>query len=239
MSAPAFPAEHARVLPAKPAADELSPWTTFGAVMQALDAVMQGLASLKLTVALFALGIFVILVGTLAQTQADIWQVVRDYFHAWVMWVDINLFLPPSFFPGIGHLDFPLIPAPGGMTIGVLMAVNLLAAHGWRFKIQASGLRLYGGLAVIALGLAITALVIAAGHNDHGFHAKTSFAVDTILRAFLAISGLAWLGGWAGLATYGILPLTKDKATTPVRYIIVGVLSLALVAVGGLFVWRP
>ena len=48
-----------------------------------LAAVMRALASLKLTVTLFALGIFVILVGTLAQQEANIGQVVNDYFHSW------------------------------------------------------------------------------------------------------------------------------------------------------------
>ena len=230
MSSPAFPAEHSPALPAKPRAADLS----LGA---ALDSVMQALASLKLTVVLFALGIFVVLVGTLAQTEADIWQVVRDYFHAWVMWVDINLFFPQSFFPGMKRFDFPLVPAPGGMTIGVLMAVNLLAAHGWRFKIQASGLRLYAGWAVIALGVLITAAVIAAGHNDRGFHAKPSFTWAAFWSAFLAVSGVAWIGCWAALANYGIVPLTKSGATTPVRYIVVGVLAALLVAVGGLLAW--
>src|ERR1044072_828549 len=66
---------------------------------------MQALASLKLTVALFAAGIFIIYVGTTAQQEADIWQVVRDYFHAWVMWLDVNLLFSQAF--------FPFLPPPG------------------------------------------------------------------------------------------------------------------------------
>jgi len=232
MSAPALPAEPTTQLRsrfAKPA-EGLTPWVV-------LDSAMQAIASLKLTVVLFALGIFVILVGTLAQTQADIWQVVRDYFHAWVMWVDINLFFPESFFPDMPRWSLPLIPAPGGMTIGVLMAVNLLAAHGWRFKIQASGLRLWAGLAVIVLGLLITAAVIAAGHNDRGFHAKPSFTWDAFWSTFMALSGVAWLGAWAGLAAYGIVPMTKDKAATPVRLVVVSLLAALLVGIGTLLAW--
>src|SRR3954469_5483853 len=60
--------------------------------------VMRAFASLKLTVALFALGIFIVLVGTLAQQEANIGQVVRHYFHAWLMWVDVNLLFPKAFF---------------------------------------------------------------------------------------------------------------------------------------------
>src|SRR3954466_1885155 len=79
--------------------------------------VMRAFASLKLTVALFALGIFVVLVGTLAQQEANIGQVVRSYFHAWLMWVDVNLLFPKMFFTFMPHLPVPPFPAPGGLTI--------------------------------------------------------------------------------------------------------------------------
>src|SRR3954451_2515401 len=130
MSAPAMDDVRPRIS----AADaELSLTASFTALMRLL-------ASLKLTVTLFALGIFVVLVGTLAQQEANIGQVVRDYFHSWVMWVDVNLLFPKMFFPFMPHIPLPAFPAPGGLTIGTLMAINLLAAHGWRFTIQAHGM---------------------------------------------------------------------------------------------------
>src|SRR5687767_6310031 len=112
--------------------------------------VIRAFASLKLTVTLFALGIFVVLVGTLAQQEANIGQVVSDYFHAWVMWVDVNLLFPKMFLPWVPEFHIPApgflkslsggfitnlhtFPAPGGLLVGSLMAINLLAAHGWRF----------------------------------------------------------------------------------------------------------
>ena len=61
--------------------------------------VLWPLASLKLTVMLFALAIVVILVGTLAQVEMDIWQVLEDYFKPWVTRVDVPLFFPRSWFP--------------------------------------------------------------------------------------------------------------------------------------------
>src|SRR3954463_7972152 len=70
-------------------------------------ALMRLLASLKLTVTLFALGIFVVLVGTLAQQEAHIGQVVRDYFHSWVMWVDVNLLFPKMFMPWMPQIHSP------------------------------------------------------------------------------------------------------------------------------------
>src|SRR6476469_1017287 len=100
--------------------------TAIASPLDALAAVMRAFAS----------RIFVVLVGTLAQQEANIGQVVRSYFHAWVMWVDVNLLFPKMFFPFMPHLPVPAFPAPGGLTIGTLMAINLLAAHGWRFTVQ-------------------------------------------------------------------------------------------------------
>ena len=46
----------------------------------ALSRVLGPLASLKLTVVLFALAIVIVLAGTLAQVNADVWDVVDEYF---------------------------------------------------------------------------------------------------------------------------------------------------------------
>ncbi len=43
-------------------------------------AILTPLASLKLTVVLLLMAIFIVFAGTLAQTEKDIWQVVHDYF---------------------------------------------------------------------------------------------------------------------------------------------------------------
>src|SRR5262245_22169093 len=177
MSAPAIPVTDVQPR-LRDVADVASP-------LDALAVVMRAFASLKLTVALFALGIFVVLVGTLAQQEANIGQVVRDYFHAWVMWVDVNLLFPKMFMPWMPVLHIPApgfltratggfitnlntFPAPGGLAIGTLMAINLLAAHGWRFTIQAKGMRLVLGLIVMLIGLAVGVLIIWSGHNSSG-----------------------------------------------------------------------
>src|SRR5262249_16054187 len=97
-------------------------------VAESFVAVMRALASLKLTVALFALGIFVVLVGTLAQQEANIGQVVRDYFHSWLMWVDVNLLFPKMFLPWMPVIH---IPAPGvvkSATSGFITNFNTFPA---------------------------------------------------------------------------------------------------------------
>src|SRR6185295_2598175 len=131
-----------------------------------LSWILQDLASLQLTVILFALGIFVIWVGTTAQADADIWQVVDKYFRAFFMEVPFKYLFPAQFFPAFLHTLPGRFYAPGGMCVGLMMMMNLLAAHLWRFKIQASGTRLLAGLGMTALGVLITFLVIASGHNS-------------------------------------------------------------------------
>ena len=109
-----------------------------GEQWQALRTALRPLASLKLTVALFAMSILLVLVGTLAQVQSDIWEAVREYFRCWGLWIELRTFSPlinPLF--AMLHLDFdfknvsPILrfPFPGGYTIGVCMLLNLLAAH--------------------------------------------------------------------------------------------------------------
>src|SRR5437870_2918429 len=132
------------------------------AVSSALRGILAPLASLRLTVALFALAIFIVFAGTLAQTEKDIWVVVREFFRTPIAWIDFKVFFPKSFFP-----EMQPIPGgfyfPGGWLIGLVMAVNLLAAHAVRFTMQSSGARLKAGLGVIGLGSLLTWLVIAGG----------------------------------------------------------------------------
>jgi ABC-type transport system involved in cytochrome c biogenesis permease subunit len=197
------------------------------------DGLMKALASLKLTVALFAFAIFVVLVGTLAQTDADIWQVVRDYFHAWIMWVDINLFFPKSFFPKMPHIPVPIFPMPGGMIVGTLMIVNLLAAHGWRFKLQASGTRLWAGLIALAIGIAFTTLIIISGHNAGGFQAQPPIGWHAMWSTLLWLAAAGWVASAVVYVQGQLLPATRAPVMTWLHMLgLVGsAVVLAIVAV--------
>jgi hypothetical protein len=91
--------------------------------------VLRPLASLRLTVALLAMSIFLIFAGTLAQTQEGVWTVVDRYFRSLLVIIPLRIFVPESIarVPGA-------IPFPGGLTLGVLLFINLLGAHATRFK---------------------------------------------------------------------------------------------------------
>ena len=140
-----------------------------------LRTILIPLSSLKLTVALLAMSIVLVFVGTLAQVDRGIWSVMGEYFRSPYVLVPFQLFFPR-------HLEVPgAFPFPGGYTIGLMMLVNLLAAHALRFKIKVRGALLVGSLVIFVAGAAL----ITWFHN--------SPAPGAILT---------WGGGYAG-----VLPL--------------------------------
>jgi len=123
---------------------------------------LRALASLQLTVVLFALSVALVFFGTVAQIDHGIWTVVEDYFWSWVVWVPFDLFhkfgvvffdLDRNSYWG-GHFPFP-----GGKLLGGLMLLNLLAAHLTRFRLtwKRSGiLVLHSGLILLFVGEFVT-----------------------------------------------------------------------------------
>ncbi len=181
-----------------------------------VQSLLMPLASLRLTVALFALSIFLIFTGTLAQVSMDVWDVVRLYFRTWVAYVPLQVFFPPAFFP-----SRPIVtgwfPFPGGWSIGTALGINLLAAHGLRFKIQAQGTRLAAGVGVIALGAAITWLVILGGSGKGGVEGEAVISWYTLwtcmklgLTALVAVAafGLTRLQASERLERHILFPIT-------------------------------
>src|SRR5687768_14894168 len=67
--------------------------------------LLRPLASLRLTVVLFALSIFLVFAGTLAQIDKDIWDVVGQYFRTAVAWIELPIFFPRSW--NVPELAFP------------------------------------------------------------------------------------------------------------------------------------
>lgn len=124
-------------------------------------AVLKPLASLKLTVVLFALSIALIFAATLAQVDQGIWLVMEHYFKVPIAWVPLDLFLG-----GDGRVG-GAFPMPGGVVLGAALLVNLLAAHALRFKLKARGWRLWLGVPalVAACGIVYIFHYVAAPHE--------------------------------------------------------------------------
>ncbi len=126
--------------------------------------------SLKLTVVLLALSMVLVLAGTLAQIDKDIWAVMDQYFRCYMAQIDLFVFFPRTW-------DIPRniwIPFPGGFLIGSLLTINLLMVHSSSFKILAKGGRKIAGIMVLLLGVLVVVGVmrgwgtasVAATQND-------------------------------------------------------------------------
>lgn len=124
--------------------------------------ILKALASLRITVVLFALSVILVFYGTLAQKEQDIWDVVNEYFWSW--WVFIPNRLTTMFLQLFFDLPHSMnapgsIPFPGGKLIFWAIVVNLLAAHATRFEVswRRSGvLLIHGGLALMMVGEFLT-----------------------------------------------------------------------------------
>ncbi len=161
--------------------------------------VIMALGSLKFTVTLLAMTIVLVFAGTLAQVQKDIWQVTDEYFRTLITWIDLQLFFPPSFFPNRPQVSGGFY-FPGGWLLGMLMTVNLLAAHGLRLKIQARGWPVAIGLAAIAMGVLLTTSIVVAGARYDGLRLEawmSGSAAWRIFQATLVVAiGAMWFGVW-------------------------------------------
>src|SRR5262249_61025404 len=122
------------------------------------------LASLRLTVVLYALSLLVVFFGTLAQMDQGLYSVLHTYFRSAFVWVPLQLFVrfAQVFFSVSpeAHIGGS-IPFPGGWLLGTLLLINVLAAHAVRFKLswKRSGvLILHTGLIILMLGELVTGL---------------------------------------------------------------------------------
>ncbi len=265
-----------QTIPKRAAIDMAARGPSIGKVILA---IVQPLASLRLTVALFAASIFIILIGTLAQSREGMWEVMDGYFRSWLAWIHVDAFFPLAWFPsmaagtmraitalgcvvtggcvawacfsvqkprwlwqvlGASSITYGFISAllamifgafwfPGGAAIGSLLLVNLLSAHLIRFKPQAKGGRLAMGLAVAAVGIWITYLIIAAGHSAEGLQAVPIFSMPTLW----ALCRIGFT-----LATIGLVALTASVAVkTPQRTVEITALSGLSLLFSVLAVW--
>jgi len=164
-----------------------------------IKSILSSLASLRLTVVLFAMSMFLVLAGTVAQIDKSIWRVTGEYFRCFIAWIDLAVFFPRAWSVP-GGLYFP-----GGWLIGSVLVLNLLAAHAVRFKVRASGLRLGVGLVVLAAGSVLIWMVFR-GVFAQEVAATEGDAFWRVLRR------LALGGGVAIVLLAGCLLLFRKRA---------------------------
>ncbi len=174
-----------------------------------LQSILKPFASLKLTVALLATSMLLILVGSLAQARRDVWLVVHEYFRTWIAWIQVKDFFPPSMFPSLIDKDwtafpFAQFPYPGGWLIGALLCVNLLAAHLYRVRITVKGKRLFLGIAAMIAAICLTVAIIFGGDNNGQLQGEPLVSFDALWNILLVTLGGVALGSLAmALSKFG------------------------------------
>lgn len=112
-----------------------------------MDRVVQFFTSLRLTVVLLCLAMVLVFVGTLSQVRLGLYTVQSEYFRSFFLtWTP----------PGTGW-KIPVFP--GGWCLGLLLLMNLLAAHIKRFKFawkKAGILLTHAGLILLLVGQFVT-----------------------------------------------------------------------------------
>lgn len=160
--------------------------------------VLKALGSLKITVTMFTLAIFIVLFGTLAQDEMDLAAVKREFFNCWIAHVPLDVLFPVTLIPHdepyLGGFGFYF---PGGATIGLILLINLIAAKTTRFSVQSKGLQLWGGILVSLLGMALVVAVIVSGHAANGLQGQPPMEYDTLwglLKGGCVVLTLALVG---------------------------------------------
>ncbi len=163
----------------KPATNPLKQW-------------LQPLASLRLTVVLLGMSIFLVFVGTLAQIDGGIWTIVSQYFRSWFVLVPLKLFSQlGQIFLGLPETwSLPgYLPFPGGWTLGAMLMLNLVAAHAVRFRMtwKRSGVMiLHAGLIILMLAEFVTGLFQIEAKMTIGTNETVNF-VENSRKVELAI----------------------------------------------------
>ncbi len=144
-------------------------------------AILKAMGSLKITVTFFALGILIILFGTLAQDEMTLAEVKRYFFNCWIAKIPFDVLFPVTLFPhDEPYLGGYGIYFPGGATIGLVLLVNLIAAKTTRFSVHAKGLRLWIGMVIAGLGASLITAVIVGGHTADGLQGEPPISYDTL-----------------------------------------------------------
>ncbi|MFP6764916.1 MAG: hypothetical protein VB858_14920, partial [Planctomycetaceae bacterium] len=201
------------------------------AFINPLRLIVVRLSSLKLAVAMFACSLFLVMIGTLAQVDADIWDVVDQYFRCWIAWIPLRtmhpLFARIESIEPIRDFFHELSPSigiwfPGGFLIGAIMTVNLISAFLIKFHIQARGVRLWLGLIVSTIGLGGVGIAVLSGDSQTGLQ-EAGISWDT-LWSYLQLLTVALLA----VNLWGIYNTAKKKQPEWIPLVVsAGLLSVA------------
>ncbi len=186
------------------------------------------MGSLKITVTMFALGMVILLFGTLAQDEETLVDVKNHYFNSWVANIPLDVLLPVTIFPHEQRIPF-VIPIPGGATVGLVLLINLIAAKLTRFSMNAKGGKLVAGLFFCTLGAILMGLIVLGAHRGDGLQGEPPFSYDFL---WILCKSTVWIFTVAAL----VLALRWPAKTTLV-YALTWVLFSILLLLSVFLLW--
>jgi hypothetical protein len=119
-----------------------------------LDRLVNLFTSLRLTVVCLCLAILLVFVGTIEQVPLGLYKVQSEFFRSFLIY----------WTPGGTNWHIPAYP--GGWLIGMVLLMNLLAAHIKRFKFERRKIGIFlihGGLILLLVGQFVTELFQVEG----------------------------------------------------------------------------
>ncbi len=185
MSASSIPSSRASIFEIDKFLANLSAWQ-----------VLKLMGSLKITVCMFFLAIWLVLFGTLAQDEQNLEVVKAEYFNSFIAIVPFDVLLPITIFPHEKPLP-GAFPFPGGALIGWILMINLVAAKLTRFHVAAKGARLMLGTALSLLGAALIVAIIFVGNVSEGLQGAPPISYETLwqwMRGGFCVLTLACVG---------------------------------------------
>ena len=219
MSASSVPSGRMATAVGQTAAATLTPWQ-----------VLKLCGSLKITVLMFFLAIWLVLFGTLAQDEQNLEVVKAEYFNSIIAIVPFDVLMPITIFP---H-DNPLpgaFPFPGGATIGLILMFNLVAAKLTRFHVSAKGSRLFGGALLSLFGAGLVVAIIIVGNQSVGLQGAPPISYATLWQWLKIGICVLTVAAIAGALFQSNLPMLARIALWAVASLMFA-LSVFLVASG-------
>jgi hypothetical protein len=187
-------------------------------------AVIMPLASLKLTVFLLVLAVFITFVATLDQTRSDVYIVKMKHFDNLFVEVPFQTLFVPRWFPNQQNIPGSFY-LPSGLSVLVLMLMNLTAAHTLRFRLQAKGKTLLIGLLATIFSAFLTWAIIFSGQGSEGLQNTPPLSWQqlwTLMQVGILLLGIG--------AIYACSTMGKERK---IERILLGISSVALIAVFG------
>ncbi len=121
--------------------------------------VMTQLSSMKVAVFLMGLAMALVFVGTIGQTEKDVWEAVAYYFRGYVARVPLSIFIPGE----AANWKNTFIFLPGGYLLGGALFINLLAAQLYTFKLTPVKRGRLLGFLIVSLSLLLLVVAIWNG----------------------------------------------------------------------------